>query len=596
VVAIACTNAGEVADHTTEFVVGMRVLRVNGVAVTDRGPLKTKQWVLDAIHNSVAAMASPMAELTVTTAVLKHMSDSPSLDPLMRSRSISSTRSWSPMTIRSAQSTSPVVRFASLRSHRIDKNAVGGSIPGGTNGGIDVSTAGSGEHDDTVPLRRAAGHEKDVTISHRPDAKLGLMIRESHEIHTPHPTQPGKMVGSGRLYVAVSKITPGELVDETREIEVGHRVVKINGATVEDFGPKATKKAALNQIKAVWMARPRQPLVLTVSLDEDNRERRQSSLDRAATANARMSLHRQASIEREQESLSTTMPSPIYQRVRARSRSTTSNPAGGAASTEPATDPDTDTATGTRRKSREGSGRTQQPLPAESADMFDEGDVNRGNRESNGKVTARNTMMRGDHYATVVKVARRESNASANSVRPKAVYIEDGSAPDAHDDDLLRDVDSEPDWEVIHSLGSSKVNPYADMSTIAHKQYKTVVATDLASSERVAPKSSRGARFSRGSRGSQGAIWGASCGAYADIGDGVDANAGDFDIPAILRSCMRWLGKRGRLSTRGIFREGGTEAHIQSLLHGFSTGGDPLNNNNELAEVLEHDVASAMKR
>jgi hypothetical protein len=205
-------------------------------------------------------------------------------------------------------------------------------------------------------------------------------------------------------------------------------------------------------------------------------------------------------------------------------------------------------------------------------------------------------MMRGDHYATVVKVARRESNASANSVRPKAVYIEDGSAPDAHDDDLLRDVDSEPDWEVIHSLGSSKVNPYADMSTVAHKQYKTVVATDLASSERVAPKSSRGARFSRGSRGSQGAIWGASCGAYADIGDGVDANAGDFDIPAILQSCMRWLGKRGRLSTRGIFREGGTEAHIQSLLHEFSTGGDPLNNNNELAEVLEHDVASAMKR
>jgi hypothetical protein len=76
-----------------------------------------------------------------------------------------------------------------------------------------------------------------------------------------------------------------------------------------------------------------------------------------------------------------------------------------------------------------------------------------------------------------------------------------------------------------------------------------------------------------------------------------DLHAPDsLPIPALVRSCMRWLDKRNRLATEGIFREAGSHSQVQHLLDDFSAGKDPLDDDIVPDDIHEHSVATCMKR
>eukprot|EP00037_Helgoeca_nana_P031205 m.394786 g.394786 ORF g.394786 m.394786 type:complete len:1389 (-) comp28346_c0_seq20:85-4251(-) len=109
---------------------------------------------------------------------------------------------------------------------------------------------------------------KDVSLQHRPGEQLGLLIKATHEFHRPNPSDPAKPIGSGRVYVVISKMTAGGLADQSGQIKVGDRLLKINGAAIDDCGPN-NYRAAMSMIKGVLKGR--NAIVLTVLGDGNDR-------------------------------------------------------------------------------------------------------------------------------------------------------------------------------------------------------------------------------------------------------------------------------------------------------------------------------------
>lgn len=116
----------------------------------------------------------------------------------------------------------------------------------------------------------------DVELVQGPGEKLGFSLRE------------GRASDDQSVHVFISKVTPNLVADRSGRIKVGQRLLQVNGHEIVDYGPKKSKIAAVDLIKAGRP--PGTPLIVTVASDTSLPSPRASEVDQTQSGDTIMPL------------------------------------------------------------------------------------------------------------------------------------------------------------------------------------------------------------------------------------------------------------------------------------------------------------------
>eukprot|EP00035_Acanthoeca_spectabilis_P003803 m.95667 g.95667 ORF g.95667 m.95667 type:complete len:1890 (+) comp12336_c0_seq1:2158-7827(+) len=534
VVAIGFVKPGEAAEKTGKFLAGMRVIAVNGKFVEDRGARKSKAWVADELR-----LAENHAVLTVAAAPLPHMvAPEAAATPLLRSRStVNRSRSWSPVTVGSGIA-SPESDSSSLPSPL--------GTPNLSRFSSQRSSLSPGR---LVRAEGAVGSGEEFAVATGVEGRgdsLNRAPRSKDVVLSPDgTTKLGFTIREGREFY-----TP-DPNDPSKKVGSGKTTICISNITPGGLADRSGRLRVGHRI-----------LQINGAAIESKPEKKETKHNAHAMMQAVWKAQKPMVLT--VALLEDELPRPSLRGSRL-SRATS----------VPLDHPDS-----TPPRSRSSSGRyrlkTPREVDAETDGAAAEGPGGDGGAEGQARGSAGSGGGRFDRHSperTSDKVTERVTVMGSDLYSTVNVTRRSGKSNDS---------------------GTPKTDPGSTSRPAA------VYSDDPNDSPfRSAAASSRGG--GGGGAAQPSSSWGSTHSPYAEVGDDsppprTPSSPTTLAVPLLVRSCIRWLGRGNRLATEGIFREGGAEDHIALLTTAFASGDDPLEGGTAPEGILEHDVASAMKR